>query len=275
MAKSRDERVIKNEKSVKLIRDFRGSQNLIVKYLATAQNPYREHADIDIYDDDRGFEYWVDPSLGRLVQAGPRAGISSAPDVKGESVPLPEIRERAVALVTAQVPDFSARRSDFHPFEDNRRACCSSSDGNCRASTKRSSTCRRSSRSEYTLTERSGASPTPSKDNHPITDRPMSEETIIGAKPASAKTQPFTFSGGPGAWEPVSLENVDAVAVIARQGERDVQVTMAGHKGHVIGAIVQTLHHIVMSLPPDARVRVATSLCKAASGIFADAVKPE
>ena len=101
------------------------------------------------------------------------------------------------------------------------------------------------------------------------------EDQIVEIGKEDRKPQPFSFSGGPGAWEPVSLENVDAVAVIARQGERDVQVTMAGHKGHVIGAIVQTLHHIVMSLPPDARVRVATSLCKAASGIFADAVKPE
>jgi hypothetical protein len=103
----------------------------------------------------------------------------------------------------------------------------------------------------------------------------MSGETIIGAGQSAPKPQPFTFAGGPNAWGQVALEDVTALAVITRQGESDVQVSMAGNKGHVISAIVQTLHQVVMSLPPDARVRVATSLCKAASGIFADAVKPE
>lgn len=112
-----------NARHTAAIRAFRAAPDLRVNYLATAQNPYRDQADIEIYDDEHGFEYWVDPALGRLVQAGPRAGIPAAPlaTEPDARVPVGTLRDRAVALVTGQVPDFPARRAEFHPFEDNRR----------------------------------------------------------------------------------------------------------------------------------------------------------
>jgi hypothetical protein len=118
-----DERRAKDARHAAAIRAFRAAPDLRVQYLATAQNPYRDQADIDIYDDEHGFEYWLDPALGRLVQAGPRAGLPAAPLATGpdERLPVGTLRDHAVALVTAQVPDFPERRSQFHPFEDNRR----------------------------------------------------------------------------------------------------------------------------------------------------------
>jgi hypothetical protein len=105
------------------IRAFRSDPELVVTYLATAQNPYRDSADIDIYDDTHGFEYWVDPANGRLVHAGPRAGVPSIPVACEESARLGvgKLREIATAIVTAQVPDFPERLAGFHPYEDNRR----------------------------------------------------------------------------------------------------------------------------------------------------------
>lgn len=118
-----DSRAAMDERHIATVRAFRETPDLRLQYLATAQNPYRDHADIDIYDDEYGFEYWLDPALGRLVQAGPRAGLPAAPHAAGpgERLPVGTLRDRAVALVTAQVPDFPDRRATFHPFEDNRR----------------------------------------------------------------------------------------------------------------------------------------------------------
>lgn len=114
----------KNKAHVATIRAFRDSATLKVVYLATAKNPYRDHADIDIYDDENGFEYWIDAAAGTLVQAGPRAGLPAAPltpNAKPDALVLGALRDKAVALVTGQVPSFTARRSEFHTFEDNRR----------------------------------------------------------------------------------------------------------------------------------------------------------
>jgi len=108
----------------KLIRDLRQDEKLRVQYLATAQNPYRDHADIDIYDDQHGFEYWVDPSDGTLVIAAPRAGVPAAPSAVefNRRVPVGTLRDMAVALITGQVPDFEKVRAGLRPYEDNRRS---------------------------------------------------------------------------------------------------------------------------------------------------------
>jgi hypothetical protein len=110
--------------AVGVIRRFRGDEFLILTYLRTSPNPYRDDDAqvIEIYADDRGFEYWIDPQGDVLVQAGPSARVHPTPrktrDADRRSVG--ELRAAAVALVTTQVDDFAAKRSGFHPLEDNR-----------------------------------------------------------------------------------------------------------------------------------------------------------
>jgi len=118
-----DDRRDLDERHVKLIRAFRNDQALECSYLATALNPYSD-GDIDIYDDQHGFEYWVDPSDGTLVIAAPRAGVPAAPAAVefNRRVPVGTLRDMAVALITGQVPDFEKVRAGLRPYEDNRRS---------------------------------------------------------------------------------------------------------------------------------------------------------
>lgn len=106
-----------------VIRNFAGDA-LLLTYVRTSPNPYKEDdADtIEIYADDRGFEYWIDPKGNVLVQAGPSARVHPAPrqtrDEDRRSVG--ELRAAALTVVCAQVPGFAERRSSYHPLEDNR-----------------------------------------------------------------------------------------------------------------------------------------------------------
>jgi hypothetical protein len=107
-----------------VIRAFRNDPKLRIQFVATAPNPYSSApADIDIYEDEHDFEYWLDSAAGRLIQAGPRAGLHPEALRAGSDgrLPVAELRERAVALAGAQVRAFAERRSTFHPYEDNRR----------------------------------------------------------------------------------------------------------------------------------------------------------
>ena len=111
------------EQALAAIRSFRDDATLKAQYTATTANPYQDDCDIDIYDDEHGFEYWINPAVGRLIQAGPRAGLrpeAPAPGA-GERLSVARLRELAVDLATRQVPDFVGRLSTFHPFEDNRQ----------------------------------------------------------------------------------------------------------------------------------------------------------
>src|SRR5690606_11848126 len=111
-------------KVVDVVRAFRGDERLILTYLRTSPNPYKEDdADtIEIYADDRGIEYWIDPQGDVLVQAGPSARVHPTPrktrDEDRRSVG--ELRSAAVALICTQIEGFAAKRSSYHPLEDNR-----------------------------------------------------------------------------------------------------------------------------------------------------------
>lgn len=104
------------------IRRFRGGEAPGLAYASTSSNPYRDDALIETYVTDDGSYYWIDPATDVLVQAGPTQGRDpkAHPTRPEQRLPVAALRERAVALLAAQVPDFPARRSSFHPLEDNK-----------------------------------------------------------------------------------------------------------------------------------------------------------
>lgn len=99
-----------------------GSATNLVCRDAASPNPYSEGTFIDIYADDKGYEYWIDPSSGRLVQAGPSAsaGSQTPPDGPAQRLPVAALRQLATALIGTQITDFAKRRASLHPLEDNR-----------------------------------------------------------------------------------------------------------------------------------------------------------
>lgn len=94
-------------------------------YQRTSPNPYRDDDShlVEIYQDENGFEYWVNTADDSLVQAGPSARLRPEPrQTKPEDrLPVSLLREKAVAMVTRVIKDFPERRSSFHPLEDNRK----------------------------------------------------------------------------------------------------------------------------------------------------------
>ena len=110
-------------KAVRAIRSFRKDDALSLTYRSTASNPYRDDdGNIETYVDDKGYEYWVDPQNDVLVQAGPSAGLHPAPRKTGKEtrLPVPELRETAIAYIETQLPDFLSIRPTLHPLEDNK-----------------------------------------------------------------------------------------------------------------------------------------------------------
>lgn len=95
-----------------------------VTFLRRSPNPYREDdADvIDIYADEFGFEYWIDPNAGVLVQAGPSARVHPAQrhTANSDRKRIGELRAMAVEIAARTCPEFAAKRSGFSPLEDNR-----------------------------------------------------------------------------------------------------------------------------------------------------------
>jgi hypothetical protein len=107
----------------KNIRRFRGRDALALTYQATASNPYHDDGStIETYVDDENNEYWVDPATDLLVQMGPAASADPAPHKTRpeDRLPVAELRRAAMALLEANVPNFSGRRSSLHPLEDNK-----------------------------------------------------------------------------------------------------------------------------------------------------------
>lgn len=106
------------------IRAFRGEEGLAVTYRCTAPNPYKDDdaKKVEIYADDRGNEYWIDPADDLLVQAGPSARLHPTPrKTRPEArLAVSELRAKAVSVVEANVEGFAAKRSGYHPLEDNR-----------------------------------------------------------------------------------------------------------------------------------------------------------
>ncbi len=112
----------RRQQALRAIRAFRNDDSLALTYHATSGNPYMDGANIEIYADDRGNEYWIDPAADALVQMGPDAGADPTPHQTGPEARLPvaRLREIAIGIAASQIPDFAARRSSFHPLEDNK-----------------------------------------------------------------------------------------------------------------------------------------------------------
>ncbi|MEY4744887.1 MAG: hypothetical protein RL272_832 [Candidatus Parcubacteria bacterium] len=112
------------ERAMAAIRAFRADRALGLAYRSTSQNPYSGADDkkIEIYADNDGNEYWIDPADDVLVQAGPGAGLHTPPrKTRPEArLAVAELRARALEIVQAQMPGFASRKSSFHPLEDNK-----------------------------------------------------------------------------------------------------------------------------------------------------------
>ncbi|HTM67947.1 MAG TPA: hypothetical protein VL426_01480 [Candidatus Binatia bacterium] len=109
--------------AIAAIRAFRTNDWLEVDYRSTSPNPYKDGEEkIEIYADDKGFEYWIDPARDVLVQAGPGAGLHPAPRKARPDarLPVPELRSRALAILERQMPGFGKRKSSLHPLEDHK-----------------------------------------------------------------------------------------------------------------------------------------------------------
>lgn len=109
--------------AIAAVRAFRKNDRLEVSYLSTSPNPYKDGEEkIEIYADDKGFEYWIDPARDAVVQAGPGAGLHPSPrKARPEArIAVPELRARALSLLEAQLPGFAKRKSSLHPLEDHK-----------------------------------------------------------------------------------------------------------------------------------------------------------
>ncbi|MDD5251350.1 MAG: hypothetical protein PHT12_01800 [Patescibacteria group bacterium] len=107
------------------IASFRGLGSLRLTFCDRSPNPYADETKslIDIYVDDKGHEYWFDPTADRLVQVGPHAGRhQKALQVKSaDRLPVARLRELALELAGKAVENFQTRRENLHPLEDNRK----------------------------------------------------------------------------------------------------------------------------------------------------------
>ncbi len=124
-ARSSEERT----KAMEVIRAFRDISDLVLEYRCTAPNPYKDDDSklVEIYNDDRGNEYWIDPSDNTLTQAGPSARLSAEQREKTRTedrLTVSELRNKAVSVISAQIKDFTRNRSSYSGLEDNSRKEC-------------------------------------------------------------------------------------------------------------------------------------------------------
>jgi hypothetical protein len=106
------------------IRRFSKDDRMTLTYKSTTPNPYADDGSvIETYADDDGNEYWIDPRGETVVQMGPVAGPHPPAHKTGpeDRLTAHEMRDIAVELIQANVPEFSRIRSSLHPLEDNRK----------------------------------------------------------------------------------------------------------------------------------------------------------
>lgn len=105
------------------VRTFMNSTDLTLTYSGNSANPYNENGPrIDYYADSQGNEYWIDRVSNRLVQMGPAASASPTPQQARSEArkDVATLREKAMAIAGAQMPNFAEIRSTLHPLEDNK-----------------------------------------------------------------------------------------------------------------------------------------------------------
>ncbi len=125
-AQIKDERMERTEGqragALAAIRRLRKDDAFEAAYVNTVPHPYRDDdaACVEIYNDGR-FDYWIDPTNDRLVQAGPNSRLREERHVApNDRLPISELRMAAVDLAELVRPGFKAARPILHPLEDNR-----------------------------------------------------------------------------------------------------------------------------------------------------------
>jgi hypothetical protein len=111
------------KKAKEKIRLFRSDESLNVTFTEVAINPYLNGCrSMEIYEDDNGFEYWVDQKNDHLIQCAPSAMMpAKSYDVDEKSrVKVSALRAKAKSIVTSIFPAFMEMESKLAPLEDNR-----------------------------------------------------------------------------------------------------------------------------------------------------------
>ncbi len=109
--------------AVDLIRELREQPDLRVWYSASRRHPL-PHNDtfIDVYVDENGFHYWIEPRSLSVLQSFPTKDhypATRTARARKERTSVAPIREKAVSLLRRLVPDFEDRYTRLHPFEGN------------------------------------------------------------------------------------------------------------------------------------------------------------
>lgn len=109
--------------AVALIRDLAERPDLAVWYAGSKADPLAYSPQLlDVYVDERHFEYWFDPRTNLLIRFLPQAGHDPSPRALGAGKERPNVaplREKAVSLLKRLIADFDDRMCDMHPFEAN------------------------------------------------------------------------------------------------------------------------------------------------------------
>jgi len=100
-------------------------RNIRLRFISNEPNPYDEEGErkMDIFRDERGFEYWLDSDNRTLLQAGLSEDSDSTTHQAGQETRLPvtELRELAIRTAARMINGFEQRLSTLHPLEANDR----------------------------------------------------------------------------------------------------------------------------------------------------------
>jgi len=88
------------------IRAMMEAPSLEVTFQGTSANPYLAQHRMEIYQDNRGMMYFVDPATDQVFQFGPGPN-STVQFCMSPQVSMDELRQRAESFLTKNVPDFA------------------------------------------------------------------------------------------------------------------------------------------------------------------------
>ncbi|MFC1639055.1 hypothetical protein ACFL26_02165 [Patescibacteria group bacterium] len=116
----------RHEAAAEAIRRLADAPELAVTYLSSERDPYDDDDSdrrLDVYADDGGYEYRVDPDTCSVMQMGRREDSdppthAARPD---ERLPVADLRQAALGIVERQIPGFERLLSSLHPLEANDR----------------------------------------------------------------------------------------------------------------------------------------------------------
>ncbi len=95
--------------AIMVIRNWRCQNQLLINFTEMALNPYVNGArTMEIYEDENGYEYWVEPRENRLIQAAPAAGKpqTSYQTRQEDRLTITELRKIANEIKTEWESDY-------------------------------------------------------------------------------------------------------------------------------------------------------------------------